>query len=418
MGKNHKKGIAKSSYSKQQKIKDSIMAERLKDIVSASASLSDAAMPEESEKPLKKRSALLETLWFGLDYGSILTAFSLYNTVQSLGIKASLMDKPPQLWTDHYSDPENIAGKFIRKYCPIEHVCNSDAELRRLADKNDAVIVGSDIIWSYDVCTRQTQNRYFLDYVSDSIKKLSFASSFGYTYSGPFGEELKQSARYLRRFDSISVSNFENQEILRERFGIDGEIVLDPVFLCGTQSFVSAAEKAPCRTAEKENRFIFTYIKHGNARKRELVLRGNDILAPKSFSPMRCFIDINAYPESKAALGLEVAWHITVEDWLYYIINSEFVITDDYYGICFALIFNKPFVFVESVNYAAMNNIKALLSSLGLEERIVNTEDDFRKKEYLFRMPIRYKKVNRLLQSMKEKSLKWLNEALNDKNQA
>lgn len=71
------------------------------------------------------------------------------------------------------------------------------------------------------------------------------------------------------------------------------------------------------------------------------------------------------------------------------IINSEFVITDDYYGVCFALIFNKPFVFIESASYEGLNNVKALLCSLNLEERIVHCEDDFKKKEYLFRLPVR-----------------------------
>lgn len=94
------------------------------------------------------------------------------------------------------------------------------------------------------------------------------------------------------------------------------------------------------------------------------------------------------------------------------IINSEFVITDDYYGVCFALIFNKPFVFIESASYEGLNNVKALLCSLNLEERIVHCEDDFKKKEYLFRLPVRYKKVNKLMDAMKTQSLQWLNNVL------
>ena len=76
------------------------------------------------------------------------------------------------------------------------------------------------------------------------------------------------------------------------------------------------------------------------------------------------------------------------------------------------MIFNKPFVFIESLSFDGLNNVKALLSSLDLEERIVYLEDDFRKKEYLFRLPVRYNKVNKLLDEMKEQSLSWLKNKL------
>lgn len=369
--------------------------------------------PEPEPEPEPKK-ALLETLWFGLDYGSILNAFALDRTVQSLGWQTSLMNKSPRLWTPHYDDPENLAGKFIYKNCRVENVCHDDGQLRETVDRADAVIIGSDIIWSYDVCTRETGTHYYLDYVPQGKKKLSYATSFGYSYSGPFGEDMKTCARYLSAFDGISVNNYHSLDILHERFGLDGEIVLEPLFLCDPQHFRDAAAQAPCIQDENASSFIFNYIKYGTKRKRQLVLRGNDILTPKHFSPMRNFININEFPESKAMLGLDTAFHITVEDWLYYLINSEFVITDDYYGICFAIIFHKPFIFIESVNYEGIGNVHALLSSLNLDERIVNTEDDFKKKEYLFRMPVRYQKVDRILAIMKQQSLAWLNGKLND----
>ena len=363
---------------------------------------------EEKERPL----ALLETLWFGLDYGSILTAFALYNTVRSFGWDAHLMNKPPELWTDHYADPDNIAGKFIYKYCEVEPVADDPSIMEWIVYDKDAFIVGSDVIWSYKVCGKQSGKHYFLDYVPEDRIKLSYATSFGYSYSGPYGDDQKACGKLLSSFDAVSVNNYISADILYSRFGIDGETVLDPVFLCSTEEYEKAAANAPCRGQESDSTFIFTYIKGGSKRKREFVLLGNDILASRSFSPMRSFIDINAFPESREMFGLDVAFHITVEDWLYYMIHSEFVITDDYYGVCFAIIFNKPFVFIDSLSYDGLNNVYALLSSLGLEDRMVNVDDDFKDKEYLFRMPIRYNKVNRRLSAMREQSAGWLRSRL------
>lgn len=361
-----------------------------------------------NSKCQKKPTALLETLWFGLDYGSILTAYALDAAVKSLGYDTVLTEKPEELWTPHYAEPDNIAGSFIRKYCTVTEKCHSPEELSALAKNTDAVIVGSDYIWSYNICTNSVKNRYFLDYVPENKLKLSYASSFGLEYSGPFGEEMIDTADCLRQFSGISVGSFSDSETLLERYGMKSETVLDPVFICGTECFEKAAKNAPCIKSEKAVTFIFNYIKYGNERKREFLKRGAEILTPNNFSPVRNFININMFPESKEMLGCDAAWHITVEDWLYYLIHSEFVLTDDIYGIYFALVFNKPFAFIESLSHNNINTVTAFLSSLGLEDRIVFTEDDLRKKEYLFRLPIRYKKVNKLLDSMRTSSVGWL----------
>ncbi len=365
------------------------------------------------KKPADKPLALLETLWFGLDYGSILTAYSLDQTVRQLGWDTILMNKPPKLWTSHYDDPDNIAGRFIYKNCKVQKICRTNEDLDEAVRDADAVIVGSDVMWNYNVCSKQTKTHYFLDYVPDDKKKLSYAASFGYKFVDPYRERAKTCARFLKRFDALSVGSYMNLDILQDRFGLDAEIVLDPVFLCDRTRFEEIAAEAPCIESETDDTFIFNYIKGGSKRKREFLLTGNEILTPNHYSPMRNFININTFPESKKMLGLDVAFHITVPDWLYYISHSEFVVTDDFYGVCFAIIFNKPFIFLESVNYDGMESVKALLCSLNLEERIVYLEDDFKKKEYLFRMPIRYKKVNNLLEALKEQSLSWLNSQLN-----
>lgn len=426
MGKTYKNEVVKSSFSKQQKIENVLTDELNKELAvpsqEAPAAEQSAASSlvfegntniKKGERSSDRPLALLETLWFGLDYGSILTAYSLDRAVQQLGWDAVLMNKPPRLWTGHYDDPENIAGKFIYKNCKVEKICRTAEDLDDAVKDASAVIVGSDVVWNYNVCSKQTKNHYFLDYVPDGKKKISYASSFGYSFIDPYRERTKSCAKYLRRFDGVSVCNYNNFDILQERFGIEPEIVLDPVFLCDKASFEQVASEAPCRFDETDSTFIFNYIKAGTKRKREFLLRGNEILTPNNYSPMRNFININTFPESKKMLGLDVAFHITVPDWLYYISHSEFVLTDDFYGVCFALIFNKPFIFLESVNFDGMENVRSLLCSLDLEERIVYLEDDFRKKEYLFRMPVRYNKVNRYLDALRQQSLDWLDRQLN-----
>ena len=202
MEKNYKNDIPKSSYSKLQKIQDAIaddMQETLNTVLTreqSSPKANSSVLPGNTnivdyKKPADKPLALLETLWFGLDYGSILTAYSLDQTVRQLGWDTILMNKPPKLWTSHYDDPDNIAGRFIYKNCKVQKICRTNEDLDEAVRDADAVIVGSDVMWNYNVCSKQTKTHYFLDYVPDDKKKLSYAASFGYKFVDPYRERAK-----------------------------------------------------------------------------------------------------------------------------------------------------------------------------------------------------------------------------------
>ena len=395
---------------------------------------------ESENKPL----ALIETLWFAEDYGSLIDAYALDKAVQSFGWDTAIMNKPCELCTedDEETETEKVSAAFIAKYSTLAKKASTKEQLEAAAKSADAVIVGTGDVWNYEKITKYTKNHYYLDYVHEDKKRFSYGSSFGTSYTGPFGEDIKSSARNLRRFDALSVNNFDNLEMARDYFGVDAEVVADPIFICGNKCLEAIAANAACKADEqKDDTFIVSYIKNPDPRKAQLVLKGNEILTPNNYSPLRNLADIKTaseltaektkdekktilktvtdiiegYVEDKkekteedTCFGLTPAKISAVEDWLYYILNSEFLITDDYPAVCLALSFNKPFVFVESKNNDETENVSALLSQLGLEERIVCTEDDFKSKEYLFRMPIRYNKVNKVLDSIKKQSYEWL----------
>ncbi len=352
-----------------------------------------------------KYDVALSTLYFGLNYGSILTAYGLYKTVESYGLKAALLAKPESLWTAHYANPESIANLFIRSRCNIIEV--DEQNTAQLNDAADTFLVGSDVIWNYDVVGKDVNYFYFLDYVRPEKKKIAYAPCFGGSFQ-PADGTLSQYVRPLRRFNGVAVKEDKEAEILRTYFGIEPDMVLDPIFLCDKQCYIDCAEQAAAKHVETDSSFIFSSIENCDPRKRAFLLRGNDILVKNNCSEMRNFIDINRYPESKALLDLDVAYHIRVEDYLYYIMHSEFVITDNYYTMCMALIFEKPFVVLVNEDFPELYRFESLLKPLGLEERIVILQSDLRKKEYLFRKPVRWHLVNRLLQEQKDTSDAWL----------
>lgn len=353
------------------------------------------------------------SLWFGLDYGSIITAYALYKSISEIGYKPYLLQKQPELWGDHYADKENIAGKFIYSQCNVLNVFDNDADKAAL-DKIRNHVVGSDIVWDQKVVGEQSRHYFFLDTVADDKNKIAFGTSFGSNFSA-MGNQLNEYAKHLMRFSGIAVKEENDSNLLNENFYITPEFVVDPVFLCSKQNYIECANSSAAANVETEKKFYTTYIKNGDERKRQFILNGNHVFIENNVLPIRNFIDINRYPESVKALGLDPAFHIRVEDWLYYIINSDFVVTDDYYGMCMALIFEKPFVVLATEDMADLGRYKTLLRILELEERLVYVSDDYKKKEYLFRKPVRYDKVNKILDEYRKDSLDWFIDILKNK---
>ena len=398
-----------SSFSADDKEKSYIEPDKLQTVAKEKT---DATTPLQKNKTVPENTAALYTLWFGLDYGSILTAYALYKTLEQLGFKSCLIQKDPALWSEHYADKDNIAGKFIYENCDVLEVF-SDEKDKELLDGICTRIVGSDVMWDCGIINNYEDMYFCLKGVNkENVKKIAYGTSFGGNCDIPV---MKRSEymQLLCKFNGISVKCFREAVAMSDMFGIDPEIVLDPVFLCDKQKYIQCAESSAANTAEEQKSFVFSYIKNGDERKRDLLTRGYVILLEKYASPLRNFVDINRYPESTAALGLEPAYHILVNDWLHYIINSDFVITDDYYGMCFAILFRKNFVVVYGRDMKDLSRYTTLLDQLGLTERLVYLDDDFKTKEYLFRKPIKYDKCSTLLEQLKDASLKWLTNVLN-----
>ena len=234
-----------------------------------------------------KKQAALETLWFMQDYGNIISAFALAKTVESLGYDAVLLNKPFRFWTDTDTSADSEAGKFIYKNCKVAPVCYNSGDFLKLEKENDVYISGSHPLWSYELCGKEANFHYYFEGVSDSKTKISYATGFGGDYTGPHGEDKKLSIYYLNRYAGISVGDYNDAEIMGQHLGIEPKVVLNPILMCDRSVFEKASENAPAKRAETSESFVFSYIKNVTSRKKELVMRGNDIIAEKSSNPLK-----------------------------------------------------------------------------------------------------------------------------------
>ena len=151
-------------------------------------------------------------VWYGKNYGSVLTYFALYELLKEMGKDPVFLPKPNFLWDESFNDPESMAQKFIWKHCnvlaPFERIGDYDA----VNDLCDDFIVGSDVIWNYKVCGQAADMYFFLNFVRGNKRKIAYAASIGRGFHGDRAYNVRAKA-HLERFDAISVREAEAVEV-------------------------------------------------------------------------------------------------------------------------------------------------------------------------------------------------------------
>lgn len=344
-------------------------------------------------------------LWYGLNYGSVLTYFALYKTISDLGYQCLMLNKPKELWTDRYTDKNTIANRFIYQYCEVANVNPNKEDQFRLNKHCDTFVVGSDVVWNYAICGREAGHYFYLDFADASKKKIAYAASFGNYSRG--GQEFECLARYyLKRFDAVSVRESAAVSYMRGQYGIEAEQVLDPVFLCDKNYYLQAINDS---LEDVGTGYIATYFLGPDFVKKNaiLALSGGLKLQYKNLSNPNRSIE---YLQDR--LGLELLRDVSVNDWLKYIYNCDLYIGDSFHGLCFAIILHKPFIVMIDKNLDSRGRFDTLLQITGLQNRMVYLDANKDELCSLAKMPIDYDAVESRLKRYKEKSLQWLKNAL------
>ena len=107
-------------------------------------------------------------------------------------------------------------------------------------------------------------------------------------------------------------------------------------------------------------------------------------------------------------------YDIGPREWINLIKNAEYVCTDSFHGTVFSLLFNKAFFDFRRYNSKNKNNtnsrIDSLLDIAGIsKERILNGSENI---EEVLKYKIDYKMVNQNMKAFREKSQKWLLDAI------
>ena len=262
----------------------------------------------------------------------------------------------------------------------------------------DAVICGSDQIWN----PTRYDKHFFLDFVKDDILKIAYAPSFGVgsIVDNKINNEIKV---LLNRFDYLSVREFAGREIISNLLGKDVQVCLDPTLLHGKEFWIQLVNESKIKVPDK---YVYCYFLGRNKRNLQSAKVISKTLNLRLVQQPYNIVDYLS--------GVELIPPSGPEDFLNAIKNSDFVCTDSFHGVIFAIIFEKPFVVFKrfkETNRASQNSrIDTLLKTVGLEERIELSE--YLSKDEL--LDISFEKCKENLRIDKEKSMIFLRSALED----
>ncbi|MBQ3171514.1 MAG: Coenzyme F420 hydrogenase/dehydrogenase, beta subunit C-terminal domain [Mailhella sp.] len=323
--------------------------------------------------------------WFGVNYGATLTCYALQETLFSLGKTAKVVNYMPPHWRD--TREGSFSDKFSRKHLHLTRRFWDYADLATLNDVTDTFLVGSDQIFRHEYYESCGGPVFQLDFVRANKRRIACSASFGkLAYDAP-AEEAERFQYNLSQFDAVSVRETPGVAIF-DRMGIPAEQIIEPVFYLPQKRW---HELADGHTEEHGEGVIYFSLGYQNAAEQPPILH---------FAAERLGVPVNVQIFDRQR---------SVEDWLDSIRKASFVVTDSFHGMCFAILFHRPFAVLCS--YGEMRSrMDEVLGVLGLQEHLI----DPGKSEGLDGLlaPIDWNSVDAAIEKEKTRALTWLKGAL------
>ena len=372
---------------------------------------------------MKKKKKIGVVTWYeGPNYGTVLQALAMQLYLKSLGYDPYLVNyKVPYIpnKTNKRNLKDIISKIIIRLYkklhsniiqrkqqdlkniilnnCNMTELVKNDNDYIKICNCFDTLIFGSDQIWNPNWF-----HPYYYGYYKDiHCNLISYASSFGVNEIPK--DKKNKIIDAIRRFNYISVREKKGFSIINKIVKKECSIVGDPTLLIEKEDWnkLCISNKVPnCD-------YILCYMLNDNFNHWKAIKR----FAKKKKLPFY----IITYGGYSYLQSKNIITDANIGDFLDLIKNAKYIITDSFHGSIFSLIFEKQFILFERHNphnsVSQNSRLYNLMDVVGLENRIVkynkNKIDEINR--------IDYSKVNARINILKNKSKKYLVNAIEKK---
>lgn len=266
------------------------------------------------------------------------------------------------------------------KVLNIEEVANSDC---------DMYVLGSDQIWAREL-THGMDAVYFGQFAPQK-RKISYAASVpnGAIPEGekPFFKE------YLQSMSHVSVREEKLAKALEDLTKREVDTVIDPTLLLEKQDYETLLLEEPLVKGD----YVFAYFVVEN----ELLKRCAEKVAAALGMEL---IELH-YKKTPQIQGKGVVVDAGPREFLTYIRDAKYVVTNSFHGTVFSILFRKNFYSV----YKENGRIENLLGFLGLENRHISEETEICVEE-----AVDYKDAEVRLQEYRKQSVAFLEKGINE----
>lgn len=316
------------------------------------------------------------------NYGAVLQAFALQEFLNDIGHDAEVIDYCSEaiakryeknsvlkflnprnlrrliLYNSFYRDNRNNFLEFIQTYIRLSFDRYYEDTLNECNDKYELYIVGSDQVWNRKVSGGDLA--YFLDFVRDDNKKISYAASFG--IEQPSDEFTKWCGSELNKFTNVSVREKSGIGVYKSITGKDCVNVLDPSFLLTRSMWGRIADDSVIQRRRLAKKYVLVYCMMESkslfayAQKVANEIKGETVYINERFLKARHVRNL---------------FYVTPQEWLGLFKNAAYIVTNSFHGTAFSIIFQKNFG-VELLPFKGGVNLRItdLLETLCLQDRI------------------------------------------------
>lgn len=355
------------------------------------------------------------TFHCAINYGAVLQAYGLQETLKSMGHEVSIIDYRPNYLLRPYRlfFPEAFKGhgllvnirffirellaipirykrrcafnRFIERYLHLEHL-----DVQSEDNDFDCFVFGSDQIWNPQITGGDPI--FFGDAPCFKGKKmLTYAASAG-SVTSLKEIDIEQLKGRLSNLSALSVREKSLSDCLSEELQLENQLVVDPVLLAGKNIYQEIASN---KKSKKPYLLFFSLWKNDEAlhiARKKAVLEGLEL--------------VEMYSMVESIKDRKTLQCLTPNKFIGLFKDASYVVSTSFHGTVFSILFHKPFICVGH-NFGK-SRFHSLLDMLGMQDVLVDISNinEYVEKE------IDWEYVDNVLAQKREEAFSFLNQAL------
>lgn len=238
-------------------------------------------------------------------------------------------------------------------------------ELQNDPPQCDVYVSGSDQLWNPKLTNNQLDSSYFMNYGTDNVKRLTYAVSTCQLEVNEYSNQLKS---LLSNLDGISLREGKIKNELESVSGKEISCNIDPSLLHTTEVY---DEIRTCNSEKNDYLVLLLFAKDAKNKLNRVI---KSIISQLNVKVLVLDTSIS-----------NMKWNVPVikpkgvgpREYLNYIANAKYVITDSFHCTAFSIIYRKEFITLPLKGKG--ERMIELLNNLNLEERIATSEEDILK---------------------------------------